>query len=75
VLYIQNSFDKDVDGHFINIKTTANYGLNDAFYEAKGSYSLFCTCNTWANNGLKSCGQKAALWTPSDKGIFLHYQK
>jgi hypothetical protein len=34
---------------------------------------MFHTCNTWANNGLKSCGQKAALWTPFDSGIFGQY--
>ena len=27
-----------------------------------------------ANNGLKAMGQKAALWTPSDFGIFQHYK-
>jgi len=36
---------------------------------------LFHTCNTWANNALKACGQKASLWTPFDTGIFYHYQK
>ncbi|ANE50514.1 TIGR02117 family protein [Flavisolibacter tropicus] len=75
VAYIQNSFDKDANGHYINIPTKAVYGANDAFYEAKGSYSLFQTCNTWANKGLKSCGQKAALWTPFDTGIFYHYNQ
>lgn len=74
VHYIHESFDKDADGHFQNIPTKAVYGANDAFYEAKGSYSLFHTCNTWANKGLKSCGQKAALWTPFDTGIFYHYK-
>jgi uncharacterized protein (TIGR02117 family) len=72
--YINDSFQFDKDGHFINIKTNANYGENDAFYEAKGSYSLFHTCNTWANNALKSCGQKACWWTPFDKGIFEKYK-
>ncbi|MFP3836064.1 DUF2459 domain-containing protein, partial [Chryseobacterium sp. SIMBA_028] len=47
---------------------------NDAFYDAKGTYSFFYTCNTWANNALKAAGQKAALWTPSDFGIFQHYK-
>lgn len=75
VHYIQNSFDLDPNGHYMNIKTNANYGVNDAFYEAKGSYNLFRTCNTWTNNGLKSCEQKAALWTPFDTGIFYHYKK
>jgi uncharacterized protein (TIGR02117 family) len=73
ISYIQNSFDRDDNGHFIHIVTDANYGNTDAFYEAKGSYSLFHTCNTWANSGLKYSGQKACLWTPFDKGIFYQY--
>jgi uncharacterized protein (TIGR02117 family) len=71
--YITESFQKDATGNYINIITTANYGQNDTFYEANGSYSMFHTCNTWANNGLKSCGQKCCLWTPFDTGIFLKY--
>lgn len=74
VLFIENSFQKD-GAETIHIKTEANYGLNDAFYEAKGTYNLFTTCNTWANNGLKACHQKTAFWTPFDKGILYHYNK
>ena len=72
--YITNSLQHDASGHAMNIVTKANYGNDDAFYEAKGSYSMFHTCNTWANNGLKKAGQKACLWTPSDKGIFNLYK-
>jgi len=75
IAYIINSFQKNEAGHFINIKTTANYGMSDAFYEANGRYNLFCTCNTWANNALKKCGQKCCVWTIFDKGIFLKYKK
>ncbi|WP_051364404.1 TIGR02117 family protein [Flavobacterium limnosediminis] len=50
-----------------------SYGKYDAFYEAKGSYNLFYTCNTWTNQALKSSNQKAALWTVYDKGILYHY--
>jgi uncharacterized protein (TIGR02117 family) len=73
VAYVSKSFQTSQQGEFIPISTKANYGNNDAFYEGVGSYSLFHTCNTWANNGLKACGQKASLWTPFDKGIFYHY--
>jgi hypothetical protein len=72
--YISNSFQSD-SGEFLKIETDAVYGKNDAFYEAKGSYSLFHTCNTWTNNALKSANQKAALWTATDKGILSHYIK
>lgn len=74
VSYINNTFQKNKEGHLLPISTNANYGNSDAFYEANGSYSLLHTCNTWANNGLKKCGQKACLWTPFDKGIFSKYQ-
>jgi uncharacterized protein (TIGR02117 family) len=74
IKYIDDSFRKDDNGHVINIKTNANYGKTDAFYEAKGRYSLFHTCNSWANAGLKACGQRACLWTAFDTGIFLKYK-
>lgn len=73
--YIRSSFQQDASGHFINIKTNANYGDSDAFYEAKGSYSMFHTCNGWVNNGLKAAGLKSCFWTPFDTGLFLLYPK
>lgn len=75
VNFIQNQFDQDEKGNFIFIKTDAVYGENDAFYDAKGKYNLTRTCNTWVNDGLKVAGQKAALWTPTDTGIFRHYKE
>lgn len=74
IKFIDDRFDKDVSGKYILIKTDAVYGKDDAFYDAKGSYNFTYTCNTWANNGLKAAGQKAALWTPTDFGIFQHYK-
>ena len=72
--YILASFQLTEHGDAINIPTNANYGNSDAFYEAKGTYNLFYTCNTWANNALKVSGQKCCLWTIFDTGIFLKYQ-
>ncbi|SDL65594.1 conserved hypothetical protein [Chryseobacterium taihuense] len=72
--FVDKKFDKDDQGNYILIPTNAVYGDNDAFYDAKGRYSFLNTCNTWANDALKAAGQKAAFWTPSDYGIFLHYQ-
>jgi uncharacterized protein (TIGR02117 family) len=73
VAYLQASLQKDPAGRALLIPTEANYGPTDAFYEATGSYSALHTCNTWANNALKACGQKCCLWTPFDTGIFLNY--
>ncbi|MCA6068332.1 TIGR02117 family protein [Chryseobacterium sp. RG1] len=72
--FVESKFDQDQNGKFILIPTNAVYGENDAFYDAKGTYSFAYTCNTWANDALKAAGQKAAFWTPSDYGIFLHYK-
>jgi len=73
VTYIEDSFqlDDSLDPMFIQATT---YGKNDSFYEAKGKYNLFHTCNSWANDALKSAHQKAAFWTVTDTGIFCHYQ-
>lgn len=72
--YINNSFQKDASGNYLPIKTDANYSKTDAFYEANGSYSMLHTCNTWANSGLKACGQKSCFWTATDSGIFSKYK-
>lgn len=72
--FIKLSFKYDKLGQTSHIRTNANYCNMDAFYEAKGSYSLFNTCNTWANTVLKKAGLRACLWTPFDKGIFYHYR-
>lgn len=72
--FINKKFDRDENGHLKLVKTDAVYNDHDAFYDANGSYSFVYTCNTWTNNALKAAGQKAALWTPSDFGIFQHYK-
>ncbi|RXM42801.1 TIGR02117 family protein [Flavobacterium sp. YO64] len=71
VTYISDSFNNSTKPEWI---AGHSYGKRDAFYEAKGSYSLFYTCNTWANCALKAANQKASLWTVYDKGIFCHYK-
>lgn len=75
ILYVRKSFQYDSNGKTINIIThNDGYGTDDAFYESEGVYDLFHTCNTWANDALKSCNQKACLWTALDKGIFRLYE-
>lgn len=73
VAYIEGSFSKR-EGRPVLIDDAA-YGSRDAFYEAVGSYSGAYTCNSWVNQGLKAAGQKAALWTLTDTGIFCHYEE
>ena len=73
IRYVSDSFTPDAKGNFIKIKTNIRYDIGDAFYEAKGSYSIFKTCNTWTNAALKACGQRSCLWTIFDTGILLKY--
>lgn len=73
IQYIEDSFQLNTTNKIQRVGTHS-YGENDIFYEAKGSYSLFYTCNSWANQALKAAQQKAALWTVLDKGIFYHYE-
>ena len=56
------------------IPTHMVYSDADAFYNAKGTYSMFYTCNSWANSALKAAGQKACLWTAFHGPIFEQYQ-
>jgi len=72
ISYIENSFETESSKIPECIKE-AHYGSHDSFYEAKGRYGLFNTCNTWTNKGLKICGARACVWTPFDKGIFYQY--
>lgn len=74
IKYIQQYFKRDEKGNLINIITSNTYGENDSFYEAKGTYQLFFTCNTWVNSALKNAGLKACLWTPFQQGIFNQYK-
>lgn len=72
--YLKSSFKKDENGNVIKINVKNTYENTDAFYEANGSYQIYYTCNTWANNALKASGQKHCLWTLLDSPIFSAYE-
>lgn len=42
----------------------ASYGNYDAFYEARGWYHCFSTCNSWVGRQLASAEVTTPLWTP-----------
>ena len=46
-----------------------HYGVQDAFYEARGNYHLFETCNTWAGRGLRQAGAPVSRWTPFEPNV------
>lgn len=73
IKYIENSIEIGSDSKPQLIETTAQYGQNDAFYEAHRSYSVFFTCNSWTNDALKTAGIKASKWVAFDKGILYQH--
>lgn len=50
------------------------YTQQDCFYEAKGTYSMFYTCNVWTGQTLKAAGIKIGVWTPLESGIVGHME-
>lgn len=67
IWYIKSSFQVK-NRKFIAIDHPG-YSDHDCFYEAKGTYSLFQTCNVWTGNGLKYTGIKTGAWTPLARGV------
>ncbi len=71
--YIQNTFKTNENEKKI-ILENQGYGLLDDFYLAKGSNSIFKTCNTWVNTGFKESGLTSCVWTPFDFGLLNKYK-
>lgn len=72
--YIGQSFQKDDQGRFIEIKGSG-YTSYDTFYKANGNYNCIQTCNHWVNKGLKAAKIKTSLWSPFDAGVLYHLKK
>jgi uncharacterized protein (TIGR02117 family) len=51
-----------------------SYGARDAFFEARGSYNLFRTCNEWTGAGLRAAGVRTGLWTPFHWNVIRHFE-
>lgn len=69
--FIAESFQRNDRGNISEIKTNF-YGSNDHFYPARGSYSIFYTCNNWVNTALKRAKVKTSVWSPFDFGVLYH---
>lgn len=48
------------------------YGINDNFYEAKHSYHLFRTCNSWTSNALKEANIRTSILAVFPHGVMRH---
>lgn len=47
------------------------YYANDAFYVARGGYSLIHSCNGWTGAALRAAGVRTGVWTPLPFGVML----
>ena len=69
--YIENSFAKTENGNLIKLDVEG-YSNFDCFFEAKGSFSFYKTCNIWVNKALKEIGVSTSVWSPFEFGILYH---
>lgn len=73
VEFIDSTFELDEQGSYIQIPGEA-YSTNDAFFEAKGRYHFFNTCNSWVGRSLKAAGVNTPWLTPLPKTPMLYIQ-
>ena len=64
VAFLLESGVRDEDGRLVPLAGASGFGSTDAFYEARGRYHPFFTCNTWCNLALKRAGLPCCVWTP-----------
>jgi len=72
--YIMSTFSRDDEGGVMMMEGLSYSGL-DRFYRAKGTYSLFNSCNNWANGAMKKAGLRAPVWSPFAQGITYQAQR
>ena len=47
------------------------YGPADVFYEGRGPYNAYRTCNEWTGEALRTAGVRTGVWTPVSQSIML----
>ena len=71
IAFIKESFETNPD-MTAQLIPDAGYNSKDNFYEAKGSYYLFKTCNTWTSDALSISGVRTSALALFEHGIFRH---
>ena len=72
VRFIEASFDRDRAGRSMPL-IGRGYGRTDVFYEARGGYNLYYTCNEWAGDALREAGVRVGIWTPFSQAIMWRF--
>ena len=68
--HIASSFELDRQGRTLPL-LGRGYGPADVFYEARGPYNAFLTCNEWTGAALRAAGVRTGIWTPLSQSIML----
>lgn len=63
---IKARFTLDQSGNSI---PSSGYGKDDLFYESRGHYNAFYTCNNWTSDVLRQAGIRTGIWTPFQGGV------
>lgn len=72
--YIRAGYTRDSQGKVIEMSGLTYTGY-DKFFEADGTYTMFNSCNNWANSGLKAASIKAPIWSPFPQGVVYHAKR
>lgn len=70
--YIARSFERGPDGRTRPL-IGRGYGNTDIFYEARGGYNGFYTCNEWTGAALRQAGVRLGIWTPFSQSIVARF--
>ena len=73
--FVRNTFEIDSTGLVIKVEPNNKFYFREQFYKAKGTYSIFNTCNNWTNRGLKQAGIKNSVWASFDKSVTYHLRE
>ena len=71
IKFISSSFYRDVSGNILKL----NHGIygDSQFYNAKGDFHIFNTCNKWTAKGLKSAGMKISTTFKLTAGSIMNF--
>jgi uncharacterized protein (TIGR02117 family) len=69
VAALRAGFARDGDDRPLRIDDPG-YFDTDAFYEGRGRYTLWLTCNEWIRRALAAAGVRTAVWAPFDRALF-----
>lgn len=58
-----------------SIPQEATHGYGDRFYDAKGKFAPWMTCNTWTGRVLREIGINVGLWTPIPQSLEFGLQR